>query len=152
MELKIEKSRVLSAADKCSTVKEVLSELFPEVFKKKDFRSIKTFDDACESLDINPNIRFLIEAQNDEIAYKKLKIIIKAINQGWQPNWNDTNQCKWYPYFNLSSGFGFSDSDCYYDDARTDVGSRLCFETEEKANYAGKQFLSIYKDFLTLND
>lgn len=153
MELKIDKQRVLSAADKCSTVKEVLRELFPEAFKKTDFKSIKTFEDACESLDINPSdINFFAADSLDETAYKKLKIIAKAINQGWKPDWNNTNQQKWWPYFNLSSGFGFSFSGFGYGRAFASVGSRLCFESEAKANYAGQQFLSIYKDFLTLND
>jgi len=86
----------------------------------------------------------------DEIAYKKLKIIAKAINQGWTPDWNNTDQKKWYPWFRMSSGFGFALTDYTYTHANTDVGSRLCFETKEKAEYAGKQFEEIYKQLLTL--
>jgi hypothetical protein len=65
------------------------------------------------------------------------------------PDWNDTNQKKWFLYFNLSSGFGFSGTDFYFDYTDTIVSSRLCFETEEKARYAGNQFLELYKSFLT---
>src|SRR5690606_17465282 len=36
MKLEISKERVLEAASKCSTAKETLKTLFPEVFKKED--------------------------------------------------------------------------------------------------------------------
>jgi len=130
-------------------IKEILLETFgKECFMKKEFTDIKTFEDACEVI----NERFVIISGEsyDETAYRKLKIIAKAINNGWIPNWNDTNQRKWFPYFNLSSGFGFSFSFCVYVSADTGVGSRLCFETEEKATYAGTQFLELYRDFLTI--
>ena len=120
-----------------------------EIFRKIDFGDIKSFEDACQAQDINPDAVCSDADTSDEAAYKKLKIIVLAINQGWTPDWNNTNQRKWYPWFNLSSGFGFSGS--YYVCVGTfsDVGSRLCFESEEKAVYAGKQFLELYKDFLT---
>lgn len=80
-----------------------------------------------------------------------LIIICRALNEGWTPDWNDSNQAKWYPYFDMrsKSGFGFSYS--FYVTWRTsaDVGSRLCFKNEELAKYAGKQFENIYKSFLT---
>jgi hypothetical protein len=48
----------------------------------------------------------------------------------------------------LSSGFGFDASACYCDFAGTLVGSRLCFETKEKSDYAAQQFIDLYKSFL----
>ncbi|MEI7424468.1 MAG: hypothetical protein WCK18_20370, partial [Prolixibacteraceae bacterium] len=67
------------------------------------------------------------------------------------PDWNNTDQRKWWPYFNLSSGFGFSYSFFGYGYASTFVGSRLCFETSEKSNYAANQFIDLYKEFLTIS-
>jgi len=119
-----------------------------DAFRKIDFRDIKTFPDACKALDINPNAGWNNYDTIDEAAYKKLKVITKAINQDWIPDWNSTNQKKWFPWFRLSSGFGFVGSDYNCDYSRTDVGSRLCFESEEKADYAGKQFTAIYEEFL----
>lgn len=119
-----------------------------DAFRKIDFRDIKTFPDACKALDINPNAVWNNNDTSDEAAYKKLKVIIQAINQGWIPDWSNTNQKKWFPWFNLSSGFGFGASSYYYDSSYTAVGSRLCFESEEKASYAGKQFTTIYEEFL----
>ena len=133
--------------------KEQLEKAFgKDCFVPKSFRDIKSFEDACKEFEIsNDSCRpiFDVEEDTDEIAYKKLKVIVRAINQGWTPDWNNTDQKKWYPYFNLSSGFGFSHTDYLYVNTDATVGSRLCFETQEKAIYAGEQFLEIYKEFLT---
>src|SRR4030042_6616516 len=108
------------------------AEFGKDCFRKKDFRDIKTFEDACNELDLTQEDLTGIrnDEKPDEIAYKKLKIVVAAINQGWIPDWDNTDQRKWYPWFNLSSGFGFSSADYGYDYAGTSVGSRLCFESE----------------------
>ena len=131
----------------------VLEETFGEdFFKKKHFTDIKTFEDACYELCVRESDVYNEKDSDDEIAYKKLKVIVKAINQGWTPNWDNTGQRKWWPWFKLSSGFGFSAS--YYDFGRTGtiVGSRLCFESEEKSDYAANQFIDLYEKLLTLKD
>jgi hypothetical protein len=157
MKLEINKEKAKKLYPKSDDwFKAELEEVFgKDCFRRKDFRDIKTFEDACKELEItNDSCReiFSEEEDPDEIAYKKLKVIIKAINQGWIPNWNNSNEKKWWPYFNLSSGFGFSCSDCTYDYSFSSVGSRLCFESQEKAEYAGQQFLDLYKEFLTLTN
>jgi hypothetical protein len=129
--------------------KDLVDEFGIEFFKEEKYERIKTFKDACGVLNINPENVFTEYDTSDEIAYKKLKVIIQAINAGWTPDWNDDNQRKYYPWFNLSSGFGFSSSACLCDYADASVGSRLCFESEEKCIYTTNQFLDIYKDFLT---
>ena len=132
----------------------VLVETFGEkAFKPKNFRDIKTFNDVClenGTTEQEFNDRFEnLGLDLDTIIYEKMKLMVKAINQGWIPDINNTNQRKWYPYFDISaSGLGFSDSDSHYAHARTAAGSRLCFETEEKSNYAGTQFIEIYQQFI----
>jgi len=131
--------------------KKVLEENFgTDLFKKRTFEDIKTFEDACEELGIDPETVTHKNDTPDEVAYKKLKIVIRAINQGWVPDWNDKSQYKWWPYFNLSSGSGFSFSHSYYYCELTSVGSRLCFESEAKSNYAATQFNELYKQFFTI--
>jgi hypothetical protein len=132
--------------------KQLEDEFGQDMFKPKDFESIRTFEDACAKIGIDPGKVFDGSETSDEIAYKKLKIITAAINQGWKPNWNDVDQRKWYPWFNLSSGFGFDDS--YYDFVHSFAGSgsRLCFESEEKSTYAGTQFIDLYEQFITIKD
>jgi hypothetical protein len=128
---------------------ELIKEFGEAAFKKRKFNEIKTFEDACEELGIS-TAQFFGTETSDEVAYKKLKVIIKAINEAWIPDWTNTNQMKWFPWFYLSSGFGFSRSYFNFDDSAASVGSRLCFETEEKSDYAARQFIDLYEEFLTL--
>jgi len=112
---------------------------------------VKTFYDACKELDINPLMILKDTDTPDEAAYKKLKTIIQVLNEGWTPDWSNSNEQKYYPWFEFtqSSEFGLSFSD--YDCTRTasSVGSSLCFRTKELAKYAGTQFIEIYREFLT---
>lgn len=133
--------------------KALLSTLFgEETFTKAVNGKIETFEEALEHQGID---KAEFEAsckglEKDEIAYKKIKLIAKALNNGWTPDWDNDNEYKYYPYFNMQSGVGFSDSCCDYWAANATVGSRLCYKSSDLAIYAGKQFESIYKDFLTL--
>ena len=118
-------------------------------------KKIKTFEDACKALGISSDIKIDVSQLSESeqkyfIANYKLMIIARALNAGWIPDWNNSSERKWYPWFRMS-GFGFSFSDC--DDWRTstDCGSRLCFKSEKIADYAGKQFESLYRDLLTLD-
>jgi hypothetical protein len=113
---------------------------------------IKTFEDAAQCID---PIEFVITCRRngdapDEIAYKKLKIICRALNEGWTPDWSDSSQPKYFPWFKYNSGFGFSITLCDYWYSATTVGSRLCFHSAELAEYAGKQFQKEYNEFLSL--
>ena len=152
MNLTIEKTTAKKLfQDSPEWFKTVLNETFGiECFRKKEYTEINTFLEACTELGILQDSVYNEKDTPDEIAYKKLKVIAKAINQGWTPDWNNSDQKKWYPWFRLSSGFGFDGSYCDYGLTFANVGSRLCFESKEKAEYAGKQFEEIYKQLLTL--
>ncbi|MCU6767358.1 hypothetical protein OCV73_00075 [Barnesiella propionica] len=124
-----------------------------EFFSQKVTDRIKTYEDACEELGIDPineSFSFINGFTKDEIAYRKIKTITEALNEGWKPNWNDENQKKWMLWFypNSSSGFVFYSVGYGYLDASTGSGLRLCFKSAELAEYAGKQFLEIYKEFI----
>jgi len=123
-----------------------------------DFRTIKTFDDACSKENIFPTFLHYLrwipaEFRKPIFAYYKLLVIYKAINNGWRPDWSNYEQNKYYPWFEvLSSGFGFSYSHYYYDFTSTFVGSRLCTDTGEKAIYIAEQFQIEYQDFLLYSE
>jgi hypothetical protein len=123
-----------------------------------DFRSIKTFEDACAKENIDPqqlpDVSMIPEEMKKHVvAYYKLLVIYKAINNGWKPDWSDWDQYKYYPWFEvLSSGFGFSRSYDGCDGTGTAVGSRLCVDTSEKAMYIAVQFESEYRDFLLYSE
>lgn len=118
---------------------------------------VKTFADACKELglDVEGEIPW-IEPCNDRHrgtnAMSKLQIIAEALNESWKPDWDDSNQYKWFPYFRPGSGFCFSRTGYDYTYTCAAVGSRLCFKTEELAEYAGKQFEELYKELLTISE
>jgi hypothetical protein len=124
--------------------------------QKFDYKTIKTFEDACQKLGLDPaNLPrgTIDEFEKPVIALFKLLIVFKAINNGWRPDWNNSNQYKYYPWFGVfSSGFGFSLSHyiCTYTGAS--VGSRLCTDTSEKALYMAEQFKDLYQDYLLYSE
>ena len=119
---------------------------------------IKTFEDALELYEVTDELKEIIiyDGVNKFMIsvreHAKLMIICSVLNEGWIPYWNNDKQYKWYPWFEMKSGVGFSRSNSYYERTGTSVGSRLCFKTEGLANYAGKQFLSIYKNYLSIDE
>ena len=118
------------------------------------YTEIKTFEDACKAINVEPTIipDFSLFPEADRqamIDHAKLVIIAKAINGDWVPDWKDWDQYKYYPWFEMGSpsGGGFSYDGYDHWDTGSRVGSRLCFETREKAKYAGKQFEDLYKSY-----
>ncbi len=140
--------KLTDAVTKLNEARELVADFIDQQIAD-DWR-VKKFDEACTRLGLNSNSIITAADTPDEAAYKKLKVIAKAINNGWTPDWNDNDQKKWWPWFVLSSGFGFSVSGYDYGLSTSPVGSRLCFESKEKSDYAAKTFLSIYEEFLTI--
>ena len=120
---------------------------------KFDYKTIKSFEDACIKLGIDPEklpdaSMLPEELRKPVIASYKLMIIYQAINDGWKPDWNNSGQYKYFPWYRvLSSGFGFSCSLYYYDLTFTGVGSRLCTDSSDKAMYIAEQFKAEYQDY-----
>ena len=156
MELKIEKKTAKRLFPECPKwFQDVLTENFgKDYFAKRSFEDIKSFNDACEECGTTEeefNKKFgNLGLSDDTIAYEMLKIVVKAIVGDWVADWNNGNQRKWAPIFNLSSGFGFSVSSYGCGITTTLCGSRLCFETEAQSNHAATTFIKIYERFLTI--
>lgn len=124
-------------------------------------KTVKTFEDACKALAIDPKalpqVSMLPAAQQKAIvAHYKLVIIAQALNDGWQPNWSDSSEYKYFPWFKVNataktpSGSGLSFGVCGTWITATDVGSRLCFKTRELAEYAGKKFKALYEQYFLI--
>lgn len=138
--------------------KKLITDLFGSIELGSITDRVKTFQDAMGILmptkTDQENFNSFLKTIPEHFlkvgtAFFKAAIITEALNEGWQPNWHDANEQKWWPWFKMSAGFGFSFSYYSYACARTTAGSRLCFKTKDLADYAGKQFESIYKDLLT---
>ena len=49
------------------------------------------------------------EDQRSMLAYHKLTVITRALNNGWKPNWDDQNEWKYYPLFRyVNAGLSFA--------------------------------------------
>jgi hypothetical protein len=120
---------------------------------KKVTERIKTIDDILRDHDLTQSQFYLQckELEDDEIAYRLLKMLVKSLNEGWTPDWSNSNQYKYSPWFEMGGSSGFRYNDCDGWHTYSNVGSRLCFKSEELAKYAGTQFLALYKRFMTIN-
>lgn len=187
-------------AAKSQEVKDVLAALFCKPNSKPnldDYKSIKTYEDACEALDLTPiysddavkavcdNVNqhwdFRQEMPKHIIALMKLEVISRALwGRDWEPK-PDASGNTWfyYPWFalftqneidnmdaaefekrallaGLASGGAAAGFGCLYTNDRSSsasasLGFRLCQETEEKAEYFGRQFIRIWADYLAFN-
>lgn len=85
------------------------------------------------------------------IAYNRLCTIAQAWNKadGFEPDFSNTSQYKYFPWFVYDNGAaGFVYAHTYYTAtyATAHFGSRLCFETRERAMQFGKQFIDLWND------
>lgn len=130
---------------------------------------VKSYADACEVLGIEPMDEKAMKAAGfrpDEIARRKLETIAAALNEGWCPDWNNTDEYKYYPWFFIRPGEG-KDAEGKPSGAAaglanaltnfaatgtsTRIGSRLCFRDRRTAAYAGDTFRDLYALILVEN-
>ena len=135
-----------------TTVLQAVKTVTPKDITKR----VKTYADACAVLGIEPMNEAVLAKlgfTKDEIAYRKLKTIAEALNEGWQPDWANSNEYKYWPWFvynTANAGFSCASTNYAASSTRAHIGSRLCYKTRELAAYAGRQFEGIYNDFLLI--
>lgn len=114
---------------------------------------IKTYEDACAHLGLTPS-KADSTIKDDKIrrsalAFVKLATIAKALNEGWEPDWSNTDEYKYYPWFYVEiAGLVCAVTYSTVTNASADIGSRLGYKTRELARYAGNQFLELYSEML----
>ena len=153
MTLNVDKTNALRAWREADTNgKQMLENLYgKEVFENQNIMDrVKTFEDALKETGrpgvpdfscLPSDMRKYFEAQY------KMVVITEALNEGWEPDWDDDDEYKYYVWFTMSpSSFAFRSSTYEYSNARAGSGSRLKFKTRELAEYASKQFVDIWKD------
>ena len=161
-----------SKADAQEKVMDMVEENSVSVFnfriEEREYENItnrvKSYAEACKVLGIEPMDEDSMKAQGfrpDEIARRQLETITEALNEGWKPNWTDTNEYKFYPWFYIEvsevqtegtygAGAGLSCAVSSYaaTSANANFGSRLCFHDRETARYAGRTFTNLYAQIL----
>lgn len=149
---------------------------------------VKTFKDACKELgsshplvvqykEIRDNFLGHRREIKDIIAYLKLRIIVAALNEGWEPKF-EKDEYRYAPWFCIytnkqygrldnekkercvplplrSNSGKFSNYDFMFCNASCDVsamntghGPKLTFKTYKLASYAAKQFIEEWADFV----
>ena len=110
----------------------------------------------------------------DVVAFLKLRIITEALNEGWHPKFTE-DEYRYYPWFYIytkeeydkfseeekrrcvgravgsaDANGGLVVSGALYASSVsfTGVGVRLAFSNRDLAEYAGKQFIDIWADFV----
>ena len=79
----------------------------------------------------------------------KLRIICAALNEGWEADFSDFAQEKWFPWFCINDEeLMFANANSAESHLGSYSGMRLAYKTKELAEYAGKQFVDIYQAFL----
>ena len=148
---------------------------------KKDNRPvterIKTLQDAIDALGsehpLVTEYNDIANVSTDLQAYLELRIIVAALNEGWEPQFN--GEYRWYPWFKLIRESDIEDMDDeekgrvvrrsgYYANAvggcvcvsassvaslaDGSFGARLSLKSKELALYAGRQFAQFYAEFI----
>ena len=145
---------------------------------------VRTFADACAELGSDNSLvktynNFMDfcddeKAYSDDIAYLQIRIIVAALNEGWQPKFVP-GEYRYYPWYYLYTKeeiedmddddkqrvVGRANSDAYADgglvyatavstssSSYSFYGARLAYSCEALAEYAGKQFAAIYAKFI----
>ena len=102
----------IPAGKKAAWVDGFLKFVDAEEEQKKDERPItervKTFEDACKELGEDHKlvqqfkaIQEAIAEDKEATAYFKLGIITAALNEGWEPDFTNDNEYRYYPYLCL---------------------------------------------------
>lgn len=110
---------------------------------------VKIFEDALRITGDAPVPSFSDVPEKDReyfIALYKMRVIVKALNEGWIPDWDNFFECKWRPWFVMSpSGFAFYISDYATGYSYAGSGSGLCFRNRELSDYCAKQFIGLWE-------
>jgi len=124
--------------------------------KQEITEKIKSFEDACQVLCIKPDsvipvfsINMDAKIQKSSIAFVKLATIVKALNEGWEPDWTNHDQYKYFPWFRMdSAGFAYASTNYSVAYTYANFGSRLGFKTDALCDYAKEQFKELYVEYL----
>lgn len=154
-------STVLPVTERVKTFEDALNELGEDHQFCKEYRSAKYI---CTT--VSPDL----------LAYAKLRVIVAALNEGWEPQFTE-DEYRYYPYYTLytqqevdemteerkkelglvlwggnahsgsDAGLAFAYSRNAFSVSYSTYGARLAFKSEDLAAYAGKQFIDIFMNF-----
>lgn len=113
---------------------------------------IQVFDDilAITNTDIQDIVAYSNPKNKSQIstnAGEKIKLIVQAYNEGAVLNFEDSNQTKYFPYFEKKGGvWSFRGANLW--SATAALGSGFHFDSSEHCEDAAKKFIDIYTEWL----
>lgn len=118
---------------------------------------ITSFEDACKALGKDPTVLPIVDHlpesdQCRQLSDFKLSTIAHAIRGDKYSNYNNQNERKYFPVFEVRadkkrpSGFGLSCFVCVCWSSFSRVGVRLCFPERDMAVFFGQHFIELHKD------
>jgi len=132
------------------------ADLFSYIEFVKDKKENETFLDFIERKVIKgleqdvEKILFGKDKAEDEVLSEQASVFyelsekIKEANEGWTPNWDDNNEEKWYPWFDLRSGkVALVNVNCCYD--YSGVPPSLMFKSEEICRKFVEENMELYE-------
>lgn len=135
-----------------NAIQNMKSEIYNIPTTNKKPKHLTTWAEVCayhmlREEDVLPYLNPKTKLEKVVNATVKINYISLALNEGWIPDFNDTSQRKYYPYFVFSAG-GWSVFGAASWNAVAGVGSGFYYKDEKTALHAAKTFLEIYRDYL----
>src|SRR5690349_1493458 len=124
--------------------------------------NIESFEIGCEKLGLDPltckpDVTNVPERFQKAItATFEMYVIVEASREGKVPDWNNSNERKWEPWFDMEvdennpSGFRFNASGCSLANSGSSGGSRLCYISEAESDWHAKQHIDKYRDMMVI--
>ena len=76
--------------------------------------------------------------------------IIRVLNEGWEPEWSNLEQEKFYNWYVPGVGFICSSTVDEKSILAPGIGSGLYFKSRESAKYAIENFENLYREYLII--
>ena len=124
------------------------------VFKKKPSEitdRVKTVEDAYKELgEHDAEVRTLRQLESITSLSKrvvdsqKLVVVIKALNEGWYPDFENENEYKYFPYFYMENGCQVLRS-VYFWFTHASVPAPSLLKSDKLVRYIASQFLDLYR-------
>jgi hypothetical protein len=127
LELDIETARAMFQTGN-EKLKAIAVKAFPELnnpFTQMSEKELEELDEWTK------NIRLLVAH-------------VKAFNEGWEPDWDDVDEVKYFVWYNMEEGSAAFNG-WVYRNSYSSGPSRLCFPTEEKA----EEFAKLHTELIT---
>jgi hypothetical protein len=121
--------------------------------------TVKSYEQICKEKNIAPatleSFNFLPEEHRvAAFGHAKLMVIMDELNEGKEHDWDNRDEMKHLPLFDLRTpdggapGSGFSLNAVYYVHTRTYLGARLHGKSEDTTRFSVKNYNEAWREFI----